>query len=79
MDNEEVMDRGNFKKMCKTIGQHYFWKGMKEAVRKLVSTCDTCQRTKLAKNKYAKVPPKRNPELIPWNTLCIDLVQYPRK
>ena len=31
-------------------------------------------RTKRAKNKYAKVPPKRNPELIPWNMICIDLV-----
>ena len=45
---------------------------MEDEIRQFVKQCPACQRFK-KKKKYDKLPPK-NAELIPWDTLCIDLV-----
>ena len=38
-----------------------------------VKRCDICQRTKHFPDKFGKLPVKTG-ELIPWHTLCIDLI-----
>ena len=57
-----------------TLRQHYCWTGLKTAVNNLCGKCDICQRTKPKTIKYGKLPPKENPEVIPWHTVCIDLI-----
>ena len=56
-----------------TMGQHYCWKGMRTTVQSVCGRCPTCQETKKQFRKYGKLPPKE-PEVIPWYTLCIDLI-----
>ena len=57
-----------------TLRQHYDWKGLITTVKQVGRACTTCQRRKKGKKiKYSKIPPK-DPEVIPWHTLCIDLV-----
>ncbi len=57
-----------------TIAQHYHWKGMREDVTEVCKKCDICQRTKKSQNRYGKLPVKSNNALVPWHTLCIDLI-----
>jgi len=56
-----------------TIGQHYYWKGMRTTIVDSVRKCGICQRTKHFPDKFGKLPVKSG-ELIPWHTLCIDLI-----
>ena len=46
---------------------------MQADIRKHVSTCDTCQRTKKYKKKYGHLPEK-TAEAVPWERLCVDLI-----
>ena len=56
-----------------TIRQHFTWNGLTSTVKKICSTCHTCQITKRKTVKYGKLPEKIA-EAIPWETLCIDLI-----
>ena len=40
------------------IHQNLYWPGIRYDVRKEGTNCDTCQRTKLSKIKYGKLPSK---------------------
>ena len=55
------------------ICQHFYWPGIREAVQKEATVCDTCQRTKWSTKKYGKSPAKLAEET-PWNKLCVDLI-----
>ena len=57
-----------------TMGQHYCWKGMRKTVQQVCKACTTCKEFKKRSKKYGKLPPKPNPEAVPWHTLCIDLI-----
>ena len=57
-----------------TLRQHYDWPGLKTSVRQTCTRCPICAATKPKSGKYGKLPPKKNPESIPWHTLCIDLI-----
>jgi hypothetical protein len=58
-----------------TIAQHYTWIGLKTACVAAVRSCDVCKVAKKRDGRnYGIIPPKPNPEIIPWHTLCIDLV-----
>jgi hypothetical protein len=57
-----------------TIAQHFYWKGLRTDVLAICKRCDICQRTKKGLIKYGKLPVKKNEQLIPWHTLCIDLI-----
>ena len=57
-----------------TIGQHFCWKGMRNTVKDVCSKCEACQLTKAKLRKLGHLPPKKEPEVIPWETLCIDLI-----
>ena len=56
-----------------TMGQHYCWKGMRNTIQQVCKACSICKKTKVRHTKYGLLPPK-NPEVIPWHTLCIDLI-----
>jgi len=56
-----------------TIGQHYYWTNMKQTIKHVCGRCHVCQKTKPKTIKYGKLPEK-DPEVIPWQKLCIDLI-----
>ena len=39
----------------------------------MCKACNVCRSLKASHKKYGKLPPKE-PEVIPWHTLCIDLI-----
>ena len=54
------------------ICQHFYWIGIRNAVQKEVTNCDTCQHTKQSNKKYGKLQAKLAEE-IPWNRICVDI------
>ncbi len=56
-----------------TIGQHFHWKNMRKTIQRVCRRCAACQETK---DRYVKkgLLPIKDPEVIPWKTLCIDLI-----
>ena len=56
-----------------TIGQHFYWKGIREQVARVCKGCEICRRTKVQTKKYGLLPAKA-PDVLPWHTLCIDLI-----
>ena len=57
-----------------TIAQHYTWLGLRRTCTEVCQACELCKVAKKRGKKYGKFPPKPTPEIIPWHTLCIDLV-----
>ena len=56
-----------------TIGQHFYWKGIREQVARVCKGCEICRRTKVQTKKYGLLPAKV-PDILPWHMLCIDLI-----
>ena len=56
-----------------TIGQHYYWKNMRDMVQTVCRACSICQLTKTKQAKYGLLPQK-DPDVIPWHTCQIDLI-----
>jgi len=56
-----------------TIGQRFYWKGMRETIKQVCSKCAVCQLAKPRKSKLGHLPEKQA-ETVPWNTVCIDLI-----
>jgi hypothetical protein len=57
-----------------TLRQHYYWPGMRQQIQRLCKRCLNCALHKKKQLKRGKLPPKTNVEIIPWHTLCIDLI-----
>ena len=57
-----------------TIAQHYTWVGLRPTVQPVIKACPNCELCKKNSKKYGLLPPKPTPEIIPWHTLCIDLI-----
>ena len=57
-----------------TMRQHYCWKGMRPTIMKVCRACNACKRLKARNKKFGELPPKPAPEVVPWHTLCIDLI-----
>ena len=57
-----------------TMGQHFYWKNMRQTIEDVCSKCHICQVTKPKQQKFGYLPPKENETTIPWHTLCIDLI-----
>jgi len=57
-----------------TIAQHYTWIGLKPTCERVCKCCENCAESKKRDQKLGLLPPKPNPEIIPWHTLCVDLV-----
>ena len=56
-----------------TISQHFTWPNLHDDVKRICSTCHTCQLTKRHTKKYGYLPPKEA-ESEPWVKLCVDLI-----
>ena len=56
-----------------SLRQHFAWKGMRTMVRRICKKCMACQKAKISKRKYGKLPAKQAEEH-PWDTLCVDLI-----
>ena len=57
-----------------TIAQHYTLVGLRPTVQRVIKACPNCELCKKNSKKYGLLPPKPTPEIIPWHTLCIDLI-----
>ena len=57
-----------------TLGQHYYWPKMRDAIKQNCKTCSICAKQKKKQLKRGLLPVKAAPEAIPWHTLCIDLI-----
>jgi hypothetical protein len=55
------------------VSRLYWWPGMAAFVKKYVSGCDTCQRTKPARHPRSTLQPHDVPEG-PWQTMGVDLI-----
>lgn len=56
-----------------TLGQHFTWKGLRKTVQDVCSKCNACIHSKPKLQKLGKLPMK-DPDVIPWETVCIDLI-----
>jgi len=58
-----------------TTAQHCTcWIGLKPTCEHACKRCENCAVSKKCDQKLGLLPPKPNPEITPWYTLCIDLV-----
>jgi len=57
-----------------TIAQHHTWIGLKPTCVRVCKRCENCAVSKKRDQKKGLLPPKPNPEIIPWHTLCVHLV-----
>ena len=62
------------KRLELTIAHHYTWIGLRGTCERVCKRCSNCAVSKKRDKKYGLLPPKPTPEIIPWHTLCIDLV-----
>ncbi len=60
-------------RMEETISATMYWHGMRAQIRRMVQTCQRCQKGKIRKRKYGHLPPKEAVTR-PWHTVCVDLV-----
>ena len=56
------------------ICQNFYWPNIRDSIRKEVTNCDTCQRTRRQNKKYGKILAKLSEE-IPWNKLYVDNIE----
>ena len=56
-----------------TIGQHFWWKTMRQQITKYVACCTVCQKNKRKHKKFGHLPPKLA-ESKPWERMCVDLI-----
>ena len=62
------------KRLELTLRQHFTFIGLTSKVKRVCKACNVCRSLKRHNTKkYGKLPVK-DPELIPWHTLCIDLI-----
>jgi len=62
------------KRLELTSTQHYAWIGLSTTCVNVHKRCENCAVSKKRDKKYGLLPPKPTPEIIPWHTLCIDMV-----
>ena len=74
--HENLLHPGQ-KRLELTLRQHFTFIGLGPMTTRVCKACMVCKSLKANHKKYGKLPPKQ-PELIPWHTLCIDLIgPYP--
>ena len=66
------LGHNGFPRTYAALKQVFFWKGMKEDIRKHCKTCATCQLNKLENVKFERKIFK--PSLQPMNFICMDLI-----
>ena len=66
------LGHNGFPRTYAAVKQVFFWKGMKEDIRKHCKTCTTCQLNKLENVKFKRKIFK--PSLQPMDFICMDLI-----
>jgi len=56
------------------MAQHCTWAGLRPTVQRVIEACPNCELCKKNSKKCGLLPPKPTPEIIPWHTLCVDLI-----
>jgi len=57
-----------------TVAQHCTWAGSRPTVQHVIDACPDCELCKKNSKKHGLLPPKPTPKIIPWHTLCVDLI-----
>jgi len=57
-----------------TTAQRCTWVGLHPTVQRVIKACPNCELHKKNSKKHGLLPPKPTPEIIPWHTLCADLI-----
>jgi len=57
-----------------TTAQHCTWIGLKPTCVRVCKNCENCAASKERDQKIGLLPPKPTLEIIPWHTLCINLM-----
>lgn len=71
--HEHLLHPGE-KRLELTLRQHFTFIGLGPLVTRVCKACNVCRSLKKHNSKkHGKLPPK-DPETIPWHTLCIDLI-----
>ena len=50
-----------------------YWPGLRADVKRLVKSCERCQKGKRRKQQYGHVPPRLSDQK-PWRKVCVDLI-----
>ena len=61
-------------RLAQTLRTVCAWNGLTNQCRQYCKRCKTCQKHKPRNKKYGHLPPKDQYILVPWDTLCVDLV-----
>jgi hypothetical protein len=60
------------------LKQYFTFVGLKSVCVKVGTACQTFRMLKKSNKNYGELPPKPNPEILPWHSLCVDLISpYP--
>ena len=61
-------------RLYNTLKTVCYWKGMASQANSLCKRCNECQRHKPRKRKYGQLPSRMVGDLIPWETVHVDLI-----
>ena len=68
------MNHPGGERLYKTLNKVCYWKGMATQCNNLCKKCSVCQQFKSRKRKYGQLPPRNVGELVPWDTVHVDLI-----
>ena len=68
-----VLGHSGINRLHDTMATHLYHPHLRKIVEEIVVRCESCQRFKINNVAYGELPP-REAELIPWHTVCVDLI-----
>ena len=69
----QVLGHTGSTRVYMAMAQHFKHPKMLEMVKKLTSTCDSCQKNKRSTIEYGKLPPRIAGD-VPWSDIAVDLI-----
>ena len=61
-------------RLAKTLQQVCTWRGINSQCRTYCTQCHACQKFKKRSTKYGKLESKVAETVVPWHTVCVDLI-----
>ena len=61
-------------RLANTLSSVCYGKGMTSQAKSFCKKCGSCQKYKKRRFKYGKLPAKNTPQLVPWETVHVDLI-----
>ena len=68
------MNHPGGEQLYKTLNKVCYWKGMATQCANFCKRCSVYQQFKSRKRKYGQLPPRTVGELVPWDTVHVDLI-----